>query len=80
LLQVRDQVHYEVLQAARQRQKTELFKTQYAARAGIEGTISQGTRTSDLWRSRYIGLPKTRLLHRAGTRQSAFTRLALAAS
>jgi len=62
-LQVRDRAHYEVLQAARQRQKTELFKTQYAARAGIEGTISQGTRTSDLRRSRYIGLPKTRLLH-----------------
>jgi transposase len=63
LLQVRDRVHYDILQAARQRQKTELFKTQYAARAGIEGTISQGTRTSDLRRSRYIGLPKTRLLH-----------------
>jgi len=62
-LQVRDRAHYEVLAAARQRQKTELFKTQYAARAGIEGTISQGTRTSDLRRSRYIGLPKTRLLH-----------------
>jgi transposase len=62
-LQVRDRMHYDVLQAARQRQKTELFKTQYAARAGIEGTISQGTRTSDLRRSRYIGLPKTRLLH-----------------
>jgi transposase len=100
LLQVRDQVHYDVLQAARQRQKTELFKTQYAARAGIEGTISQGTRTSDLRRSRYIGLPKTRLLHlliaaalnfirvaawlaetpHARTRQTAFARLALAAS
>lgn len=62
-LQVRDQVHYLVLQAARERQKTEVFKTQYTARAGIEGTISQGTRTSDLRRSRYIGLPKTRLLH-----------------
>jgi transposase len=62
-LQVRDQAHYEVLQAARARQKTEVFKTQYAARAGIEGTLSQGTRTSDLRRSRYIGLPKTRLLH-----------------
>ena len=62
-LQVRDRAHYAVLVTARQRQKTELFKTQYAARAGIEGTISQGTRTSDLRRSRYIGLPKTRLLH-----------------
>ena len=62
-LQVRDRVHYEELQTARQHQKTEQFKKQYAARAGIEGTISQGTRTSDLRRSRYIGLPKTRLLH-----------------
>jgi len=60
---VRDQAHYEALQAARARQKTELFKAQYAARAGIEGTISQGTHISDLRRSRYKGLPKTRLLH-----------------
>ncbi|MEI7771910.1 MAG: transposase [Chloroflexales bacterium] len=63
LLQVRDQAHYEVLQAARERQKTELFKEQYAQRAGIEGTISQGTSLGDLRRSRYRGLPKTRLLH-----------------
>lgn len=63
LLQVRDQEHYEVLQAARERQKTELFKAQYATRAGIEGTISQGTNLGDLRRSRYRGLPKTRLLH-----------------
>ncbi len=63
LLQVRDRIHYEVLQAARQRQKTEVFKRQYAARAGIEGTISQGTPTSDLRRARYRGFPKTCLLH-----------------
>lgn len=63
LLQVRDQEHYEVLQAARERQKTELFKTQYATRAGIEGTIAQGTKLGDLRRTRYRGLPKTRLLH-----------------
>jgi transposase len=75
-LQVRDRGHYEVLQAARQRQKTELFKTQYAARAGIEGTISQGTRTSDLRRSRYIGLPKTRLLHLLIAAALNFTRVA----
>jgi len=62
-LQVRDQAHYEVLQAARQRQKSAIFKAQYAARAGIEGTISQGTELGDLRRSRYRGLPKTRLLH-----------------
>ncbi len=51
------------MQAARQRQHTEIFKAQYAKRAGIEGTISQGTRISDLRRSRYIGLAKTGLLH-----------------
>lgn len=62
-LHVRDQNYYTVLQVARERQKTEVFKTQYAARAGIEGTVAQGTRTCDLRRSRYIGLPKTRLLH-----------------
>lgn len=62
-LTIRAHDHYLALQAARQRQATEEFKTSYAARAGIEGTISQGTRTSDLRRSRYIGETKTRLLH-----------------
>ncbi len=62
-LQVRDRDPYEALHAARQRQQTELFKAQYARRAGIEGTISQGTRMGDLRRSRYIGLAKTRLMH-----------------
>lgn len=51
------------LQAARQRQQEADFKAAYRTRAGIEGTISQGTRTSDLRRSRYVGLVKTRLLH-----------------
>lgn len=61
-LTIRTQAHYEALQAARQRQSTEAFKEQYAPRAGIEGTISQGTRISDMRRSRYIGEAKTRLL------------------
>ncbi len=60
---VRDHDHYVALQAARQRQHTDLFKALYRGRAGAEGTISQATRTSDLRRSRYIGLAKTRLLH-----------------
>jgi hypothetical protein len=38
--------------------KTDTFKKQYASRAGIEGTISQGVRSMDLRRSRYIGLAK----------------------
>ncbi len=49
--------------AARARQQTSEFKEQYAARAGIEGTISQGTRAFGLRRCRYRGFPKTRLQH-----------------
>jgi transposase len=63
LIQIRAQAQYEALQVARKRQNTDTFKDLYAARAGIEGTISQGTRIGDLRRSRYIGLPKTRLHH-----------------
>jgi transposase len=62
-LRIREREHYIVLKAARERQQTELFKAQYARRAGIEGTISQGTHTGDLRRSRYIGFVKTRLMH-----------------
>ncbi len=61
-LTMRTQPHYEALQAARERQGTDDFKARYAIRAGIEGTISQGTRISDMRRSRYIGEAKTRLL------------------
>ena len=49
------------LQAAREREKTESFKQQYAHRAGIEGTFSLGVRTFDLRRTRYLGLAKTHL-------------------
>jgi transposase len=51
------------LQQARQRQSTADFKEAYSRRAGIEGTISQGTRRCGLRRSRYIGLAKTHLQH-----------------
>jgi transposase len=51
------------LQAARQNQATETFKTQYAARAGIEGTLGQGVSRGGLRRTRYRGLLKTRLQH-----------------
>jgi Transposase DDE domain len=62
-LTVRTQGDHEVLQAARQRQKTVEFQEQYAKRAGIEGTLSQGMRAFDLRRSRYRGLAKTHLQH-----------------
>ena len=60
-LQARE--HYEALQTARQRQTTEAFRRQYAARAGIEGTHEQAIRRCGLRRSRYIGRAKTYLQH-----------------
>jgi transposase len=62
-LTIRERPAYEAAGAARQRQSTEAFKQSYAKRAGIEGTLSQGVRMGDLRRTRYLGLPKTRLLH-----------------
>jgi transposase len=60
-LTIRPRDQYQALQAARARQTTEAFKEQYAARAGIEGTLSQGIRAFELRRSRYIGLARTHL-------------------
>jgi transposase len=93
-LRIREHDHNTVLQAARARQQPETFKQVYARRAGIEGTIAQGTRLGDLRRSRDIGLVKTRLIAaalnfmrvaawladipRAQTRPSAFAALAAA--
>ncbi len=54
---------HELLQWARQREHTDAFKERYAKRAGIEGTISQGTRSFGLRRSRYMGQAKTHLQH-----------------
>jgi transposase len=51
------------LYAARQRQRTPEFREQYRKRAGIEGTLSQGVRRSEMRRSRYIGLARTHLQH-----------------
>jgi hypothetical protein len=58
---VRPQAHHEAIQAARQRQETPEFKAQYALRAGVESSLSQGIRGFDLRRSRYIGLARTHL-------------------
>ena len=51
------------LYAARQRQQTPEFREQYAKRAGIEETLSQAVRRSEMRRSRYIGLARTHLQH-----------------
>ena len=63
MLTIRRQDEYLALQAARQRQATEEFKVAYRRRAGIEGTLSQGVRSFDLRRSRYVGAAKTHLQH-----------------
>ncbi len=51
------------MQAARQRQETAEFATQYMRRQGIEGTLSQGVRAFGLRRARYRGQAKTHLQH-----------------
>lgn len=60
-LNLRPRAEYEALVQARERQSTAEFRSQYAVRAGIEGTISQSVRTFDLRHSRYRGLAKTHL-------------------
>jgi transposase len=56
---VRPQAEHEALQQARQNQQTEAFRQDYAHRAGVEGTISQGVRAFGLRQARYLGLAKT---------------------
>jgi transposase len=60
---VRPREQHEALLAARRRQATAAFKEEYGARAGVEGTISQGVRACGLRRARYLGLARTRLQH-----------------
>jgi transposase len=62
-LTVRPREQYLALGAARVREQSETFKQEYAKRAGIEGTISQGVRAGGLRRSRYVGEAKTHLQH-----------------
>ena len=63
MLNIKPQAQHAALQNARLYQQTEAFKLRYAARAGVEGTISQGTRSFELRRARYRGLVKTSLQH-----------------
>jgi transposase len=62
-LTIHPQPQYQALRAARQREATVAFQADYARRAGIEGTISRGTRSARLRRTRYIGLARVRLGH-----------------
>jgi transposase len=60
---VRPKEQYEALKERRAYEQTPEYAAEYAKRAGIEGTISQGVRRCGLRRSRYLGLAKTHLGH-----------------
>ena len=62
-LQLPPQEQYEALQAMRAWYASAEGQRQYAHRAGIEGTLSQGVRAFGLRRTRYWGLEKTHLQH-----------------
>jgi transposase len=60
---VRRQDHHVALQAARARETSAAYTTEYARRAGIEGTPPQGLRASGLRHARYMGEAKMHLQH-----------------
>jgi Transposase DDE domain len=62
-LTFRPRVQYETQQQLRTEQATNAWRDRYAHRCGIEGTIAQASRRSDLHRARYRGLAKTHLQH-----------------
>lgn len=63
VLKLRPRAQHEALQRRRQEQTSDAFKHRYAKRAGIEGSIAQGTRGFDLRRTPYRGQAKTHLHH-----------------
>src|SRR4029450_13476458 len=60
---VRPKDHYLALQARRAHVRRPVCGAEYARRAGIEGTLSEGVRAHGMRRSRYIGLHRTPLAH-----------------
>jgi transposase len=62
-LTLKPRAEHEALLAAREHQTTAAWQAQYAVRAGIEGTLSQGIRAFALRQSRYLGVAKTHLQH-----------------
>lgn len=53
----------QALDTARAEQVTTGWQRRYARRAGVESTIAQATKVTNVRRARYRGLPKTRLDH-----------------
>ncbi|MGE8131807.1 transposase [Methylobacterium sp. NPDC080182] len=63
LLTPRSLEEYDALVAARARETSSAFAVDRRRRAGIEGTLSRGVRTTGLRRSRYLSLARTHLQH-----------------
>jgi IS5 family transposase len=62
-LSIRPREEHQALADARAWQTTGEWKTTYAARAGVEGTMRQTTHVTGIRTTRYRGLPKTTLEH-----------------
>jgi IS5 family transposase len=62
-LTLRPQPIQQALDTARAEQTSTDWQRRYARRAGIESTIAQAVKVTDIRRARYRGLPKTRLEH-----------------
>ena len=51
-ISIRPREQHEAMMLRRKRERTERFKEEYAKRAGVEGTISQGVRRCDIRHAR----------------------------
>lgn len=60
---IRPHAHQDALLAGRARGSTATYKTEYAKRAGVSGTIAQRVRSCAVRRSRYVGQERTHLQH-----------------
>jgi transposase len=60
---IRPEAQHEALRVGRAREQIADFAAEYARRAGVEGTIAQGVRSSRLRRTPYFGHAKTHLAH-----------------
>ncbi|MCW2639032.1 MAG: transposase family protein [Dactylosporangium sp.] len=62
-LMLRPRDIHDAVERARTEHTTDERKQRYAIRAGVEATIHQAVAVTGIRRSRYTGLPKTRLAH-----------------
>jgi transposase len=73
---IRPRVQYEALRERRVQEETKAFAAEYARRAGIEGTMSQGVRAFSLRRAKYLGPAKVHLQHVLTAAAMNFVRVA----